>query len=31
VLVDAVTHFFQGQPPDLSWINAEVSTSTPPL
>ena len=22
VLVDAVTRFFQGQPPDLSWINA---------
>jgi transposase len=27
VLVDAVTRFFYGQPPDLSWINAGVSTA----
>ena len=27
VLVDAVSSFFHGQPPDLSWINAGVSTS----
>jgi transposase len=27
VLVDAVTHFFHGQPPDLSWINEGVSTA----
>jgi transposase len=27
VLVEAMTTFFHGQPPDLSWINAEVSTS----
>src|SRR5262245_104132 len=25
VLVDAVTRFFHGQHPNLSWINAEVS------
>ncbi len=31
VLVDAITSFFQGQQPDLSWLNAEVSTSPPPL
>ena len=31
VLVDAITPFFHGQQPDLSWINAEVSTSTHPL
>ena len=31
VLVDAVSCFFQGQPPDLSWINAEVSTGAPLL
>src|SRR5262250_2276190 len=27
VLVDAVSSLFQGQPPDLSWINAGVSTT----
>ena len=27
VLVDAVSSFLHGQPPDLSWINAGVSTS----
>ena len=27
VLVDAITSFFHGQQPDLSWLNAEVSTS----
>ena len=27
VLVDAVSSFFHGQQPDLSWINAGVSTS----
>jgi transposase len=31
VLVEAVTSFFQGHQPDLSWINAEVSTSAHPL
>jgi len=31
VLVDAITSFFHGQQPDLSWINAGVSTSSPPL
>jgi transposase len=31
VLVEALTHFFHGQQPDLSWINAEVSPSTHPL
>jgi transposase len=31
VLVDAVSRFFQGQQPDFSWINAKVSTSSPPL
>jgi transposase len=30
VLVDAVTRFFQGQPPDLSWITAGVNTAAPP-
>jgi transposase len=30
VLVDAVTSFFSGQPPDLSWLNAGVSTSAHP-
>ena len=30
VLVEAVTCFFQGQPPDLSWINARVSTASHP-
>ena len=27
VLVEAVSSFFHGQPPDLSWINTGVSTS----
>ena len=31
VLVEARMGFFHGQQPDLSWINAEVSTSTHPL
>jgi len=31
VLVDAITSFFLGQQPDLSWINAGVSTSPHPL
>jgi transposase len=31
VLVDAVSSFFHDQPPDLSWINAEVSPSPHPL
>jgi hypothetical protein len=31
VLVDAVSSFFHGQPPDLSWINAGVSTAAHPL
>src|SRR5262245_11613914 len=31
VLVDAITSFFQGQQPDLSWLNAEVSPSPHPL
>ena len=31
VLVDAVSSFFQGQPPDLSWLNARVNTSAHPL
>jgi len=31
VLVDAITRFFQGQHPDLSWINEEVSRSARPL
>jgi transposase len=30
VLVDAVSRFFHGQPPDLSWITKEVSTSAHP-
>jgi len=30
VLVDAVTSFFHGQHPDLSWITAGVSTSAHP-
>jgi len=30
VLVEAVTCFFQGQPPDLSWINAWVSPASHP-
>src|SRR5262249_48603649 len=31
VLVAALTRFFHGQQPDLSWSNAEVSTSAHPL
>jgi transposase len=31
VLVDAITSFFQGQSPDLSWITEAVSTSPHPL
>jgi len=31
VLVDAITSFFHGQPPDLSWINEGVRTSSAPL
>src|SRR5262249_19621664 len=31
VLVEAISSFFQGHQPDLSWINAEVSTSPHPL
>jgi transposase len=31
VLVDAITRFFHGQQPDLSWSNEEVSTSPHPL
>src|SRR3989442_159228 len=31
VLVDAITRFFSGQQPDLSWINAGVSTAAHPL
>jgi hypothetical protein len=31
VLVDAVTSLFYGDQPDLSWINAGVSTSPAPL
>src|SRR4029434_4380262 len=31
VLVDAVTRFFHGQQPDLSWLNAGVNTSAHPL
>ena len=31
VLVDAVSSFFHGQPPDLSWINAGVRTAAHPL
>jgi transposase len=30
VLVEAMTSLFHGQPPDLSWINAGVSTSAHP-
>jgi hypothetical protein len=30
VLVDAVTRFFSGQQPDLSWITAGVSPSSHP-
>jgi transposase len=31
VLVEAMTSFFHGRPPDLSWINAGVSSSAHPL
>src|SRR5262249_20859845 len=31
VLVEAMTSFFHGQLPDLSWLNAGVSTSSPPM
>jgi len=31
VLVDAITRFFQGHQPDLAWITAGVSTSSPPM
>jgi transposase len=31
VLVDAITRFFHGQQPDLSWLNEEVSPSAHPL
>ena len=31
VLVDAVSSFFHGHQPELSWINAGVSTSSHPL
>ena len=31
VLVDAITSFFHGQHPDLSWINEGVRTSSAPL
>jgi transposase len=31
VLVDAVSSLFHGHQPDLSWLNAEVSTSPHPL
>jgi transposase len=31
VLVGAITSFFQGQHPDLSWITEAVSTATHPL
>jgi transposase len=31
VLVDAITSFFHGQQPDLSWINEEMSPSPHPL
>jgi transposase len=30
VLVDAITSFFHGQPPDLSWINEEMRTAAYP-
>src|SRR5262249_57277729 len=30
VLVEAVSRFFHGQPPELSWINAMLSTATHP-
>src|SRR5215471_19835105 len=31
VLVEAMTRFFHGQQPDLSWLNAEVTPSAHPL
>jgi hypothetical protein len=31
VLVEAVSSFFQGQQPDLSWIKTGMSTSAHPL
>jgi transposase len=31
VLVEAMASFFQGRPPDLSWLHAGVSPSAPPL
>lgn len=31
VLVEATAIFFQGRPPDLSWLNAGVSSSAHPL
>jgi transposase len=31
VLVDAITRFFQGHQPDLAWITAGGSTSSPPM
>jgi len=31
VLVDAVTSFFQGRQPDLSWITEEMRTAMHPL
>jgi transposase len=31
VLVDALTSFFHGHQPDLSWITEEMRTSAPPL
>jgi transposase len=31
VLVEAMAIFFQGRPPDLSWLNAGVSPSAHPL
>jgi transposase len=31
VLVDAITSFFQGHRPDLSWLNAGVTTAAHPL
>ena len=31
VLVEAISSFFHSQQPDLSWINAEVSTASPSL
>jgi len=31
ILVEAMTSFFHGHQPDLSWINTEVHTSSHPL